>query len=203
MKACDNIRCRQLILLLLLTFLLSASADAVENLLINPGFEEGILGWNDRGCTLSTSTVSRSGSYSGYATNRNSYWHGIKQSVLGKMIPGETYTISGWMKLENSSSDQIIVTIERRDDRGVSYIRVDQSTGYNNRWTRLSGRFTLDVVGILTTKLPALCILVLFIRSLKGLAPPVLGIRVGCLPIPKKMKSMMFCLDSWASIYTG
>jgi len=151
MKARNNITSRQIFLLLLLIFLMPVSADAIENLLVNPGFEEGPTGWAGRGCTFSTSTVSRSGSYSGYATNRNSYWDGIKQSVLGKMIPGETYTISAWMKLENSSSDQIIVTIERRDDRGVSYTRVDQSTGYNSRWTRLSGRFTLDVVGILTT----------------------------------------------------
>ncbi len=151
MKASNNITSRQLFLLLLMIFLMPVSADAIENLLVNPGFEEGTTGWAGRGCTFSTSTVSRSGSYSGYATDRSSTWQGIKQSVLGKMIPGETYTISAWMKLENSSSDQIIVTVERRDDRGVSYIRVDQSTGYNSRWTRLSGRFTLDVVGILTT----------------------------------------------------
>jgi len=67
------------------------------------------------------------------------------------MIPGETYTISAWMKLDNSSSDQIIATIQRTDDRGTSYTRVDASTGYSNRWTHLSGRFTLDVVGVLTT----------------------------------------------------
>lgn len=152
MKVCNGITSRQLFLLLLLSSsLMSVRGEAVENLLVNPGFEEGTLGWNGRGCTFSTSTVSRSGSYSGYATDRNSYWDGIKQSVLGKMLPGETYTISAWMKLESSSSDQIIVTIEQRDDRGVSYIRVDQETGYDSRWTRLSGRFTLDVVGILTT----------------------------------------------------
>ena len=126
-------------------------AEAVENLLVNPGFEEGTVGWNGRGCTFSTSTVSRSGSYSGYATNRNSTWQGIKQSVLGKMIPGETYTISAWMKLENSSSDQIVATIEQRDDRGTNYTRVDTATGYSNLWTRLSGSFTLEVVGTLTT----------------------------------------------------
>ncbi|MHC4633291.1 MAG: carbohydrate binding domain-containing protein, partial [Planctomycetota bacterium] len=151
MKDRNNITGRQLFLLLLLSFLMSTRGEAVENLLVNPGFEEGTTGWAGRGCTFSVSTVSRSGSYSGYATDRNAFWDGIKQSVLGKMIPGETYTISAWMKLENSSSDQIIVTIERRDDRGVSYIRVDQSTGYDSRWTRLSGRFTLDVVGVLTT----------------------------------------------------
>ena len=151
MKLCNNITSRQLFILLLLSFLMSARGQAVENLLVNPGFEEGTLGWSDRGGTFSTSTESRSGGYSGYATNRNFYWDGIKQSVLGKMIPGETYTISAWMKLEGSSIDQIIATIEQRDDRGVSYTRVDQTNGYDNQWTHLSGRFTLEAVGILTT----------------------------------------------------
>jgi len=151
MKVCNNITSRQVLLLLLLSSLMSTRGDAVENLLVNPGFEEGTTGWAGRGCDLSTSTFSRSGSYCGYATNRSFFWQGIKQSVLGKMIPGETYTISAWIKLDNSSSDQIIVTIEQRDDRGTSYTRVDTSTGYNSRWTRLSGRFTLEAVGILTT----------------------------------------------------
>jgi glucuronoarabinoxylan endo-1,4-beta-xylanase len=151
MKFFNYITSRQIFILMLLSFLMSSSGQADENLLINPGFEEGTLGWAGRGCTFSTSTVSRSGGYSGYATNRSAYWDGIKQSVLGKMIPGETYTISAWIKLDNSSSDQIIVTIEQRDDRGTSYTRVDTSTGYSNRWTHLSGRFTLDVDGILTT----------------------------------------------------
>jgi len=151
MKLCNNITSRQLFILLLLSSLMSAHGQAVENLLVNPGFEEGTSGWSDRGGTFSTSTVSHSGSYSGYATNRNFYWDGIKQSVLGKMIPGETYTISAWMKLENSSSAPIIVTIEQRDDRGTSYTRVNETTGYDSRWTQLSGRFTLEAVGILTT----------------------------------------------------
>ena len=151
MKVFNNITSRQLFLLLLLSLLMCASGQAVENLLINPGFEEGTSGWSDRGGTFSTSTVSHSGSYSGYATNRNFYWDGIKQSVLGKMIPGETYTISAWMKLENSSSAPIIVTIEQRDDRGTIYTRVNETTGYDSRWTQLSGRFTLQAVGILTT----------------------------------------------------
>jgi len=151
MKKFEHIAYRPLFLLLLIIFLTTTYAKADENLLVNPGFEEGTTGWADRGCNLSTSSLSRSGSYSGFATNRNSTWQGIKQSVLGKMIPGETYDISAWIKLENSSSDQIVATIEQKDDRDVRYIRVDQATGYNSQWTRLSGRFTLDVVGILTT----------------------------------------------------
>jgi len=147
----ENITGRVLFFLLLITCLKATSVQALENLLINPGFEEGTSGWSDRGGTFSTSTVSHSGSYSGYSTNRNFYWDGIKQSVLGKMIPGETYTISAWMKLENSTSDLIIVTIEQRDDRGTSYTRVNETAGYDSRWTQLSGPFTLEAVGILTT----------------------------------------------------
>jgi glucuronoarabinoxylan endo-1,4-beta-xylanase len=151
MKSLENIKFQQIFLVLLIIFLMAIGAKADENLLINPGFEEGISGWDDRSCSLSTSIESRSGSYSGYATGRNATWQGIRQSVLDKMIPGETYTISAWMKLENSSTDQIVATVEQRDDRDVRYIRVDQATGYDSQWTRLSGQFTLDVVGILTT----------------------------------------------------
>jgi glucuronoarabinoxylan endo-1,4-beta-xylanase len=151
MKILKNIIYRPFSLLLLIILLMAVHAKAVENLLVNPGFEEGTTGWANRSCSLSTSTVRRSGQFSGYATNRNATWQGIRQSVLDKMIPGETYTISAWMKLENSSSDQIIVTIEQRDDRGTSYTRVNETTGYDSRWTLLSGRFTLEAVGILTT----------------------------------------------------
>jgi glucuronoarabinoxylan endo-1,4-beta-xylanase len=151
MEGCKSITDRKLLLLLLLTLLIAPASSAAENLLVNPGFEEGTAGWDDRSCSLSTSIESRSGSYSGYATNRNATWQGIRQSVLDKMIPGETYSISAWIKLENSPSDQIVVTFEQRDGRDVRYIRVDQATGYDSQWTRLSGRFTLDVVGILTT----------------------------------------------------
>ena len=150
MKILKNIIYRPFLLLLVI-LLMAVHAKAVENLLVNPGFEEGTTGWGDRSCSLSTSTVSRSGQFSGYATNRNATWQGIRQSVLDKMIPGETYSISAWIKLENSPSDQIVVTFEQRDDRDVRYIRVDQATGYDSQWTRLSGQFTLDVVGILTT----------------------------------------------------
>jgi len=146
----QKITFQPLFFFILITSLVAPSGQAAENLLVNPGFEEGTTGWAGRSSDFSTSTVSRSGSYSGYTTNRSSTWQGIKQSLLGKMIPGETYTISAWIKLENSSSDQIVATFEQRDDRDVRYIRVDQATGYDSQWTRLSGRFSLDVVGTLT-----------------------------------------------------
>lgn len=150
MHNCNKITHGQLLLLLLAIFVMASPVVAAENLLINPGFEQGTTGWTGRGCTFSTSTIRRSGRYSGYATNRTAYWQGIKQSMLDKMMPGETYTISAWIRLENAASDSIIATFEQRDDRGVKYIRVDASTGYANQWTRLSGQFTLNVVGALT-----------------------------------------------------
>lgn len=150
MHYCYKITHRQLLFLLLATFVMASPLYAAENLLTNPGFEQGISGWTGRNCTLSTSTVRRGGRFSGYATNRTATWQGIKQSMLDKMVPGETYTIAAWIRLENTASDSIIATFEQRDDRGVTYIRVKASTGYSNQWIQLSGHFTLNVVGTLT-----------------------------------------------------
>lgn len=138
---------RRLFTVLLALSLLTTYVDADENLLINPGFEEGTAGWQGRSCAFSLSATSRTDNYSGYASSRTDNWQGIKQSMLGKMIPGKTYTITAWMMLENAVRDTIIATFEQRDARGVNYIRVRESTGYNDRWTQISGQFTLNVVG--------------------------------------------------------
>ena len=43
MKVCNNITGRQLFLLLLMTSLMTTRGDAVENLLVNPGFEDSVV----------------------------------------------------------------------------------------------------------------------------------------------------------------
>lgn len=128
-----------------------SQALADENLVTNPGFESGTTGWTGLGCTFTTSTVVyRSGSRSGYASGRTNTWNGIQQSLLGKMQDGYTYNVSGWMMLEGATSDSISVTIKKTDGSGTSYTHVCDTTGYNDRWTLLSGQYTLNVTGTLT-----------------------------------------------------
>ena len=64
-------------------------------LVTNPGFESGTTGWLARSCTFNQiSGLSHSGSYCGQGTGRTASWQGIKQSLLGKITNGATYTVS-------------------------------------------------------------------------------------------------------------
>jgi endo-1,4-beta-xylanase len=131
--------------------LLYATAYGGENLITNPGFESGTTGWVGSGCTLSISTsVFHQGGKSGYATGRTQTWNSILQSMNGKMLPGNTYLITGWMKVEGVSSSGINVTVAKDDDSGTNYTWVGWTTVYDNNWTYLSGAYTVNVTGTLT-----------------------------------------------------
>jgi len=137
--------------LLFVFFTFNSLLYSAVNLLTNPGFEEGTTGWQARNCSISAVTASpRSGLQCGRAYNRTAVWQGIKQSILGKAAPGQTVTISGWVRLENTASDTIKLTVEQRDDAGTKYIGISQKTVSNSQWTQLTGQFTLAVSGTLT-----------------------------------------------------
>ena len=140
--------------LLVAGILALSSAYGDTNLLTNPGFEDGTAGWQAfGGCKLTTSTLQyRSGTSSGYASNRTQNYQGIAQPLLGKLQPDKTYRITAWIKLEGASAgnDTIKATIKKVDDSGASYDNVSTSTGSNNQWSQLSGQYTLTVNGTLT-----------------------------------------------------
>ncbi|MCJ7778771.1 MAG: carbohydrate binding domain-containing protein, partial [Sedimentisphaerales bacterium] len=86
------------------------------NILVNPGFESGTDGWSGRSCQIeAVTTPVHSGSGSAKALGRSDTWQGISQSILGKMTAGKTYRIEGWVRLENSPSDTVVVSIDLRD----------------------------------------------------------------------------------------
>ncbi len=121
------------------------------NILANPGFEDS-NGWAARGCTFTTTTEQKhSGTYSGKASGRTQNWQGIKQSILGRVQDGNTYQISGWVRLENAAGADVVVSIEQKDDKGTRYINIAKGTANDSNWVQLSGSFTLNAVGTLTT----------------------------------------------------
>lgn len=138
--------------LIFIAILSLAPAYCDTNLLTNPDFEDGTMtGWDGRGCQISSSKDSHSGSYSGLASGRTATWQGISQSLLGKIKPGETYKMSAWVKLANVPSDNVSLTVEKADEGGNKYIRVASTKGSDSDWVELSGDFKLDVVGKLFT----------------------------------------------------
>jgi endo-1,4-beta-xylanase len=135
----------------LLLCIVCVRTKAAVNLVTNPGFESGTTGWYGSGCNFTTSTsVFHSGRQRGYASNRTNTWNSIQQSMMGKMIAGRTYYISGWMKLEGAESNGINLTVVKTDGSGTSYSWVAWTTGYGNQWTKLEGAYTVNVTGTLT-----------------------------------------------------
>jgi glucuronoarabinoxylan endo-1,4-beta-xylanase len=139
-------------LVFLLLFLSLASAYGDTNILVNPGFESGTEGWAGRSCQIEAVTsVVHSGSGSAKATGRTANWQGVKQSAFDKMVNGNTYRISGWVRLENAASAPVVLSVEQQDDGGTNYHNVASATATDSNWVLLSGDFTLDVNGTLSS----------------------------------------------------
>ncbi|MBN1764497.1 MAG: carbohydrate binding domain-containing protein [Sedimentisphaerales bacterium] len=127
------------------------AAPAEVNVLVNPGFEDGDTGWSGRSCPIDTvSSPIHSGSAAAKAYARTDTWQGIKQSMLDKMVAGETYHVSGWVRLDNTATDSVMISFEQQDGDGTNYHNAATATANNNEWVELSGEFTLDVNGSLS-----------------------------------------------------
>lgn len=120
-----------------------------ENILVNPGFEEGTTGWSGRGCSFDVvSSEANSGSYSGRAFDRTQSWQGLKQSVLSTMRNGKTYTFSGWVLTNIPSGTTVYMSVEKQDGSGTSYHNVASATA-RKKWVYLEGEYTLNATGTL------------------------------------------------------
>jgi DUF1680 family protein len=123
------------------------------NLITNPDLETGnISGWavNGAGAIAVSTAQKHSGTYSLLHTGRTATWNGPLQNITSKVQSGTTYACSGWVRLDNASSDSIIMTIRKTDGNGTTYTNVASATGSNSSWIQLSGNYTLTVTGTLT-----------------------------------------------------
>jgi O-glycosyl hydrolase len=123
------------------------------NVLTNPGFEAGNTnGWSARydfgSIDVVTSPV-HSGSYAGRCYDRDYSWQGIQQDLLGKMVTGQTYSLSAWARTNSSTSATIRMYIVKTDFDGTDSYQVDSASVSDSGWVELSGNYTLTVNGAL------------------------------------------------------
>jgi lysophospholipase L1-like esterase len=130
----------------------SDSGSSTGNLITNSDLETGNTGgWTVNGAgTIAVSTTQKhSGTYSLYHTGRTAAWNGPLSNITSQVQNGKTYTCSGWVRLDNTASAPIIMTIKKVDGSGTSYTNVATGTGSNSSWVQLSGSYTLTVSGTL------------------------------------------------------
>lgn len=155
-KKTAGIGCARILTSLIAILILSNCLKGVNvNILTNPGFESGTTGWAARGGSISavTSPTPHSGTYCGRAYNRTATWNGIQQNVLGKMVVGQTYTVSGWVRTSSSASSTLHISFAKTDDNGTTYAWAASGTASSSGWVYISGSYTLNVTGTLTALL--------------------------------------------------
>src|SRR5882762_7942336 len=132
--------------------LAAAGPAAAQNLAQNPGFESGTANWSAFGpVTFTTPTTQpHTGARSAFIQNRTDTWNGVAQSFLGILQNTNTYRISAWVRLGNSSSQTVLLTMRKTDGGVTSYTTVASGVASSNSWTQLSGGYTLSVSGPLT-----------------------------------------------------
>jgi O-glycosyl hydrolase len=137
-----------------LLVLFGRSDGLAQNLATNPGFEAGnTAGWFAFGSpTISAVTAqAHAGTFSALVTNRTATYMGIAQAFQGVLIPGETYNISAWVRLASGANQTVNLTMQKVDAAGTTYATVASSSVSANNWSQLSGQYTLNVSGSLTS----------------------------------------------------
>lgn len=118
---------------------------AAQNLLTNPGFEDGTAtGWFPfGGGQVDASTLdAHTGAFSGLSSGRTATWNGPAQDLLGVMQPGKSYSVSGWVRLRGTSSARVQLTI-RKVEGSADYSLVAATNATDGAWSLLTGTYTL------------------------------------------------------------
>lgn len=117
--------------------------------ILNPGFEDGLEHWSANGARIELDSEHHSGTHSVLVKDRVSTWASVVQSVLGRLLPDETYRISCFAKLKNASRADLKMTLKVVDGSGTRYLQVCYEEINSSTWTECSGNITFGVTGIL------------------------------------------------------
>ena len=123
-----------------------------ENLLADPGFENGTGTWYPFGdCVLEhTNAQAHSGMSSILVTNRITDWNGAAVDLANMLETDTTYLFYGWVMLDNASQADFTLTLKQSDGAGTNYIRVDSKKVTAGKWVQLSGEFKSILTGTVT-----------------------------------------------------
>lgn len=124
---------------------------AIENLLVNPGFESGIDGWMANGSdNILPGAASHTGTNCVMATNRTAAYTGVQQSLMGKVQIGRTYFVSAWVATDRPTNDVVKLTFQRKETAATNYVNVATGIASSAGWTWLSGYYTPQTTGTVT-----------------------------------------------------
>lgn len=112
---------------------------------INGGFESGdISKWDEAGATIEVTTAEKhSGEFSVHVTGRTENWNSVQYDMrdIG-LVPGRTYLLSAWVKVDGATAETIKMTMEYVDESESPQYRTIASSSDTLNWVQLSNTFT-------------------------------------------------------------
>ncbi len=121
---------------------ISLEVSAPSELVQNGGFEGSTAGWSATGGAIAAETTTvRSGAGAIRSFNRTAAWNGPLQSLLGRLIPGQTYLVTAWARTDTAANVRATIRYEGTSGSPVFH-NVSTANGVDNTgWFPLRGYY--------------------------------------------------------------
>nr|GEZ03486.1 endo-1,4-beta-xylanase A-like protein [Tanacetum cinerariifolium]GEZ74268.1 endo-1,4-beta-xylanase A-like protein [Tanacetum cinerariifolium] len=124
------------------------------NIIVNPGFEDGVNNWTGRVCKIAVhdsmrdgKILPKSGKFFASTAERTQSWNGIQQDITGKVQRKLAYEITAYVIIFSNSvtSSNVRATLwVQTSDSREQYIGIANSQVTDSDWTQLQGKFLLN-----------------------------------------------------------
>ena len=121
-------------------------AVAADTAVITSGFEDGSADpWQARGSTITVvDTDAHSGDRALAVTGRTADWQGVQTDVAGLVTPGQTLTVSGWIRLLDSSATATTAKFTVNETTAGTYTQVTNPVEVGGTaWVEMTGTYTV------------------------------------------------------------
>ncbi|WP_426445558.1 endo-1,4-beta-xylanase [Paenibacillus sp. S-38] len=126
----------------------TAPVSAANTLLLQDDFEDGtVQDWKGRGgveILTASPGAAHSGSYGLQVDGRTKGWHGPALDVTSLLKAGQTYAISGWLKLPaGSPNGKIYMSLQHSLASGEQYEQIASAAAASSSWVKIEAQYKL------------------------------------------------------------
>ncbi|KAG9440030.1 hypothetical protein H6P81_020195 [Aristolochia fimbriata] len=129
-------------------------ADADENIILNPKFEDGLNNWSGHGCKIALhdslgdgKILPLNGKYFASTTERTQSWNGIEQDITARVQRKLAYEVIAVVRIfgvASSTADVRATLYVQGQNKKEQYISIGKLQASDKQWTQLQGKFLLN-----------------------------------------------------------
>lgn len=118
------------------------TATPPAELIVNGGLEDGITGWTSNGGSVAAeTTIVHSGS-GAISSTRSQTYHGPAQDLLGRLVVGQSYRLSAWVRTSSATAATTKATFAYTGTSGGTiFTGMPTVQASNAGWTQITGYY--------------------------------------------------------------